>query len=191
MKIKWIPLIKWIVIIILSILLFLECRKHINIPDSSKPQPDTVRVHDRDTIFPKDTIWSFRDRPVPKYIHDTVEKPVAIDCEECKRMKLYLDTTSDKNITLFDSLWIQGLLRKRRTSYKLKVPLIITDSVTTTIKVPTLYPPNYELHVGTLIGYDLLAPTVDLSIKRHTMTVGYNIQTKQPILGYKFTIFRK
>ncbi len=190
MEIKWIPLVKWLVIIILALLLFNECRKHINI-DNTKPINDTLVVHTRDTIWQKDTIIRFKPQTKFVYIYDTILKPLDIPCEECKRTKLYLDTLNNNQLTIYDSTWIQGIIRKKSTSYKLKVPLMIIDSVTTTIKVPTLYPPNYELHIGTLIGFNLLAPTVDLSIKRHTMTVGYNIQTKQPILGYKFTIFRK
>lgn len=188
---KIISLIKWGIIVILAILLLRECNKVIDKVVPEKPKNDTTISHKQDTIFQKDTIIRFKNKPIAYYIHDTVLKPVPLSAEDCSKTKIYLDTLDNKDLTVYDSIWVQGLIRRKITEYKLKVPLRIIDSVKQEIRIPTLYPPNYELHIGSLIGYNTLAPTVDLSIKRHTITVGYNIQTKQPIIGYKFTIFRK
>lgn len=188
-----INLIKWGIILVIVILLLKECGSTIkSLVNLNKPKPDTTIIHKIDTVFAKDTIYKFKGIkvPVPYIIHDTI---VNIDGKDtCTNIKVYEDSLVDKNISIYYKDYIsQGTLLGKDLEYKLKVPLRITDSITTTIKIPTLYHPTFQLNAGLTAGSSLFAPTIGVSYKRHNMFVGYNLSTKQPILGYSFVLFRK
>ena len=184
--------VKWGIILIIVLLLLRECgpamKALINI---NKPKADTVVTHTRDTIWAKDTIYSFKKIrvPVPKimihYLDTNNHNP-------CTNVKIYEDSLVDKNISIYYKDYVsQGELLNKELSYKLKVPLTIYDSIKTEIKIPTLYPPTFQLHAGVIGGSQIFAPEVSVSYKRHTFSAAYNITNKQPIIGYKFVLFRK
>jgi len=186
-------LIKWGIILIIAILLT-TCGTGLvkDLIKANKPTSDTTVVHKVDTIFAHDTIYKFKGIkvPVPYIIHDTVVKVDGKDT--CVNIKVYQDSLVDDNINIYYKDYIaQGTLLGKDLSYKLKVPLRIIDSQTMTIKVPTLYPPVFQIHASVIVGVNIFAPEIGVSYKRHTVTGGYNLTNKRPILGYKFTIFRK
>lgn len=185
-------LVKWGLILIIIILLLKECGSVVNtLIKTNKPLPDTTIIHKIDTIWAKDTIYSFKKIKVPvPYIEiqylDTSNKEI------CTNVKVYEDSLVDKNISIYYKDYVsQGELLTKELSYRLKVPLTITNSSTTTINVPTLYPPTFQLHGGLTVGSNIFSPQVSVSYKRHTLTLGYNMTTKQPIIGYGFVLFRK
>lgn len=189
-------LIKWGIILIVAILLT-TCGTNLvkDLIKANKPTADTVYTHKTDTIYgPKDTVYKFTPKTVFVYIHDTVfQGPlVSADSLEIYKFFTYRDTIKDANVEIYRNITTQGkTLRYNSTDYKLKVPLRIVDSVKETIKIPTLYPPTFQLGAGLTVGSNIFAPEIGVSYKRHTLSLGYNLTNKQPIAGYKFVLFRK
>lgn len=186
-------LIKWGIILIVAILLT-TCGTNLvkDLVKANKPIPDTITIHDIDTIFPpKEPIqFKYIKVPTPYIVHDTIVNIEGKDT--CVNIKVYQDSLIDDNINIYYTDYVaQGTLLGKDLSYTLKVPLRIIDSQTTTIKVPTLYPPTFQLGAGLTVGSNIFAPEVGVSYKRHTLSLGYNLTNKQPIAGYKFVLFRK
>lgn len=190
--------IKWGLIALIALIGLVKCDSTINaVKGLIKPSNsfiDTVITTKRDTIWAKDTIYVFKPKPIvkPIYIHDTVLKPSSIDTLEIYRFFNYKDTLKDSNIDIYRDIITQGkTLRYNKIAYKLKVPLTIIDSVKTTItKKDTIYKqPKYSIGVGASVGTQLLCPTANFTIDRHTFGFGYNLQTKTPTIQYNFRLW--
>lgn len=183
--------IKWGFIAILAIFLTTcgyNSLKEYNSLKKPINEPKEVIKVTHDTVWSKaDTIYSFETKKKFIYLIDTVYKPVLVTSEECNKTKLSIDTLDNSQITIYDSIYYQGILRKKHTAYKLKVPLMITDSVF--IAVPKPIVPEYQVNAGLAVGSNLLAPTVAVTKGRHTVGLGYNVQNKQPIVEYKFRLW--
>jgi len=148
-------------------------------------------INYRDTIFPKDTIISFKDKlvPYPVYIDTNLYKPKPIDSLEMNRFFVYNDSIEDSNIKMYSKIVTQGkTLNSFKPSYKLKVPLIIKDS--TVVKIDSLVyrPYKYEIHAGVIVGVKNIVPTIDLSIDKCTYSLGYDPFNKQPMIGFKYRL---
>lgn len=153
---------------------------------------DTVKVINyKDTIYPKDTIITFKDRkiPYPVYLDTNCYIP-KIDSLELHRFFVTRDSIEDKNLKIYSYIITQGkTLIQYKPSYKLKVPLIIKDC-TIVKKDSIIYRPSkYEIHVGLISGINLISPVVDLSINRTTYSVGYDLYNKTPIVGLKYKLW--
>ncbi len=97
-------------------------RKYESLRDSiSAMVPDTV--HHYDTIMPVDSInWIDSINLVNKYVYyfDTIYMDT---------LTLYNDSISTDDVTIFIQEKVKGLIMERDVGYRLKVPLIIRDSV--------------------------------------------------------------
>lgn len=184
---------------IIAIALFIfgyQCgSKNSNTPEVTKNTSDTTSTHKRDTILPKDTVFSFKDKPVPYpvYIHDTLEVLKPIDSLDLHRFFVYNDSIEDSNVKIYSKIVTQGkTLNSFKPSYKLKVPLVIIDSVTTTIRdsIFSTKLPKYQLSFGVVASPKMLAPIVDLTVNRSTYGVGYDPFNKQPIIKYSFRLWK-
>lgn len=189
--------IKWIVIGIITLLLLKECRTIINTTiNNNKPVVKDSIIHTRDTIWARDTIIVFKPKKVfvPQPA-DTFWKPYAIDTSICHRVFVSRDTFFDKNLDIFTETHYQGLLRALKPSYKLKVPLQITDSVKVIREIPKLYPPTFQIGAGMILGKNIVAPEVEVEYKRNEFAIGYNLINTTKLDGvivrYNYTIFRK
>lgn len=182
---------KVISIIIIGIIIFLfgkSCGNKIVEPLTSKA---TNVINYRDTIFPKDTIYIPKDKPIPYpvYIDTNTYKSKPIDSLEMHRFFLYKDSIEDSNIKIYSEIHTQGkTLIKYKPSYKLKVPLIIKDS--TVIKQDSLIykPYKYEIHVGSIVGFKTVAPVIEMSINKATYGAGYDILNKSVIFTVKYRL---
>ena len=186
-------LIKWGIILIVAILLT-TCGTNLvkDLVKVNKPKPDTITIRQIDTIFPpKEPIqFKYIKVPTPYIVHDTIVNIEGKDT--CVNIKVYQDSLVDDKINIYYTDYVaQGTLLGKDLSYTLKVPLRIIDSQTTTINVPTLYPPVFQIDAGIIGGTNIFAPKIGVSIKRHTVSVGYNLTNKQPVLEYRFVLFRK
>lgn len=146
----------------------------------------------RDTIFPKDTVITFKDRPVPYpvYIDTNTYIPKPIDSLELNRFFVYNDSIEDSNIKIYSKIVTQGkTLNSFKPSYKLKVPLIIKDS--TVVKIDSLVykPYKYEIHAGGVVGFRTLTPIIEMSINKATYGAGYDILNKSIIFTAKYRLF--
>ena len=184
--------LKWIIVGIIVLLLLRECRNTgLTLINAYKPASDTTVLYSSDTIWAKDTIYVFKPKKIFIVNVDTFWKPVPVDTNDFFRVYVSRDTFKNKDLDIFTETHYQGLLRQIKPSYKLKVPIKIIDSIKTTIKVPTLYPPVFQVQIGAQIGKDLISPEVGVSYKRNNIGVGYNLINKTPTLRYSYTIFRK
>lgn len=154
-----------------------------------KPNITTI-THYRDTIFPKDTIYVYNIKPgKSKIVHDTAYKVVYMDSTECNTVRFYEDSTITDRYNIYSKKYIQGKFLTEARSVKLKVPLIIKDSVV--IKKDSLIfkPAKYEVKVGVLASFNMLAPVGELSINKCSYLLGYDPFNKQPIIGFKYRLF--
>ena len=106
------------------------------------------------------------------------------------RFFVYRDSTEDNNVKIYSNITTQGkTLNNTKLAYKLKVPLIIKDC--TVVKRDTLIyrPYENEIHAGLIVGTKMVAPTLEMSVNKHTFGVGYDPINKQPIVLYKFRLF--
>lgn len=189
--------IKWVVIGVIALLLLKECRSIVNTTiNNNKPIVKDSIIHKRDTVWTRDTIIVFKPKKVfiPQPA-DTFWKPIPIDTIDFFRVFVSRDTFSDKNVDLFTETHYQGLLREVKPSYKLKVPLQITDSVKVIREIPKLYPPTFQVGAGMILGKNIVAPEVEVEYKRNEFGVGYNLINSTKLDGvivrYNYTIFRK
>ncbi len=178
-------LIASIVIICLAFFLGRHCssQKENNV---IKPLIETVHV--TDTIFAKDTFITYVYKP--KFItkHDTVFLP--LDSVDCNKVLDYTDTIKSAEYEIINTGVVQGVLRQLETKVKLKVPLIIRDSVFVT-KDTTVYKPNtFNAYLGLVTSFKTLSPVLDLNYKDMSYTLGYDILNKNTIIGIKYRIFK-
>lgn len=190
-----IKFVKWALIALIGLVFVCKCDSIINstrgLIKHSNSKIDTVIVHTRDTIWAKDTVYSFKNIriPVPKIVYrDTVINGK----DSCTNIKVYKDSLVDKNISIYYTDYVsQGELFGKDLDYKLKVPLTIIDSKTVTItdSITTFKQPKYSFGVGASVGTQLLCPQANVTIDRHTFGFGYNLQTKTPTIHYNFRLW--
>lgn len=161
---------------------------------------DTIKIHTRDTIWARDTIVqlipSKSSRPV--VIHDTFWKPLPIDSLDLMRFYITKDSSEDKNIKIWDVSYTQGKTFKgHKSSYKLKVPLVIYDTtkITVTKHDSIRYLPKYQVATGIIAGYKETTPILYFTKGRQEVGLGYNLQSGNNYLegarvSYKYTIWR-
>jgi len=167
-----------------------QCGNNNNITskNDSKTIVDTFTIHTTDTIKPEPKILWYPSKP--KIIIDTVTKPIYLDSSDCNRIYVYEDTIRTKDYDLYRKSHVQGILRYDTTGVKLKVPLMVTNSTTVTIKKDSLitHPYKYEIHVGILATPKMLAPMVELSVDKWSYSTGYDPFNKQPVIQVKYRI---
>lgn len=178
--------IKIIFLCIILFIFFKQCREIINDMGKLGPkiQRDTIKttIHTRDTIW-QDTLKIVKIKvkvPTPKdtiFIIDSIPQPISI----------YQDSLRDSSLVLYFKDYVKGKLLQKDLSYRLLVPKIIVDSVTTTV----ISSPIYNLHAGAIVGKNTLAPVLDFSFKKHTFGIGYNIPQSGMLVSYKYKIFSK
>lgn len=155
-----------------------------------KPQePKVVTVTNyRDTIFPVDTFYSHTVIPgKPRVIHDTI--PVYyLDSIECNRYYVYTDTIKDSKYEVISKQTVQGRLSNSDIKVKLKVPLIIKDSIVIRQDSLIYLPNKYEIHAGLVASPVSLYPIIEMSVDKNTFGVGYDPFNKIPYISYKFRI---
>lgn len=190
------------IILIILLLFFISYKcgnKNIIISDSIKNTSDTISMHKRDTIFLKDTIIVFKDKlvskPYPIYIDTNKIKLQPLDSLQLYRFFIYNDSIEDSNIKIYSKIVTRGkTLNSFKPSYKLKVPIVIIDSIKTIIKdsifITSTKLSKYQLSVGFITSPQILAPMIDLSINRSTYSIGYDPFNKQPLIKYSFRLWK-
>lgn len=173
--------------LIIGIFLFKQCD---NTPLPQNPVITQIK-HTRDTIWAKDTVYTFKTVKIPKKVVDTIYKPVYIDSNDCKIVSLYHDSLIDSNINIYYKDYVQGILRAKDVSYKLKVPIKIIDSVN--IKETLLVKHDFNLSAGSILGYNVVAPGVKVRYKNNEFGVNYNVLDLKNglMLHWKYILIEK
>ena len=84
---------------------------------------------------------------------------------------------------------IQGILRNMDVGVKLKIPLIIKDSIVVRKDSIIYKPSKYLFYVGVIASPKTIAPTIMFSKDRSTYTIGYDPFNKQPVIGYSYRLW--
>ncbi len=159
-----------------------------------KPITDTFYVHTSDTIYPPLKPITMPYKKVIEYVY--IKSPShALDSltyQELNQWRLYSSTLSDSNLVLYIENTIQGFHRGRSVNYRLKVPLMIRDSVKMTItkQIPIPVLPNWQIGAGALVTPKGISFMVDYSKNRNTFILGYDPFNKVPTIGYKRILFK-
>lgn len=179
-----------IFIIILICAIFLMGKKCGENKEKTILKPESISiVKYKDTIFPKDTIY-LHDIKILKGKVDTFLKPVYIDSNKCNTVYKYEDSIITKDYNIYSKLYLQGIFRDLQLGVKLKVPLIIKDSIVIK-KDSFIYKPyKYEVFLSLMASPKMLAVGLDLRKDNSIYTIGYDPFNKMPILGYKYRIFK-
>jgi hypothetical protein len=156
------------------IIAFFLLRRCDNTP---KPQSTVITQikHTRDTIWAKDTLYTFKNIKikVPVKVTDTIYKPLPVDSSICKTVSLYEDSLIDTNLVIHYKDHVQGLLLNKSLSYRLKVPVKIIDSIR--IKETLITKPNFNLSAGSILGLNVIAPGIKIRYKQNEFGINYNI----------------
>lgn len=176
---------------IIALLLFKSCH---NTPEQQNTVIKQIK-HTRDTIWAKDTIYSFKNIKVkvPIKVTDTIYKSLPVDSTICKTVYLYEDSLVDTNLVIYYKDYVQGIMRDKSLKYKLKVPLKIIDSVN--IKETIIIKPKFNISVGTMASVNMISPGIKFRVNRHEFGINYNIVTENPAEGilvtWKYILFEK
>ena len=151
-----------------------------------KPLIETI--HTTDTIFAKDTFITYVYKP--KFItkHDTVFLP--LDSVDCNKVLNYTDTIKNADYEIINTGVVQGVLRQLETKVKLKVPLIIIDSVRIHEDSLVYKPNTFSMYLGMMTSFKTLSPVLDLNYKDMSYSLGYDFLNRSPLIGIKYRIFK-
>lgn len=187
-KIKDIALLVITLVALVLLVLMLPKCDGFKLPNL-KPNNDTIRIHTVDTLWAKDTLFKFKTIkiPVPTIVTDTLYKPIYIDSNRCNTVFVYADSLVDSNLVIYYKDYIQGILRNKDLSYKLKVPLRIYDSVTTTI----IKRPTVAVYGALTLGQGIIAPGAEVGLKRFKIGLGINLITNKPIFSIGYKLFER
>lgn len=182
-----------ILIMGLIILLFILL-KGCNSKDILDVKPNTIVVEKHDTVWVKDTLYSFKSIIDPKW--DTIykETDTSINISDLQYTRIYSDSLDDSNITIYSNQKILGLIKESKTSYKLKVPLIINNTKETTITNVETKEPSFSLNTGLELAGNKasfnLSPFIGITVRRSTIKVGYGLLDNTIQLGVGYRLFK-
>ena len=91
--------------------------------DSQAPPPVIIRMPTQPLPAPVVIYPDDRGEPLPLAMVDTAQDLPA---------HLYRDSIEDENQTIYSSITVRGELLASKTSYKLKIPTVVTKTITTT-----------------------------------------------------------
>jgi len=178
--------------IVVAILLFKTgCNKPG--PDLS-PKIDSVTTHD--TVWTKDTLIAFKPVYKPKwdtiYQIDTLE--YAGDPDDLFFTRIYKDTLDDTNQTVYTHIKTFGMLDSLSVSYKLKIPIKITNNTTITNTNIVTKSPRFSIYAGAEIGGNTtsfnLSPFINLNIKNNNVYYRYGVLDKTHNIGLGIKLYK-
>jgi len=181
-----------VLFIIIAILLFqVGCNKPG--PDLS-PKIDSVTTHD--TVWAKDTLIAFKPVYKPKwdtiYQIDTLE--YAGDPDDLFFTRIYKDTLDDTNQTVYTHIKTFGMLDSLSVSYKLKIPIKITNNTTITNTNIVTKSPRFSIYAGAEIGGNTtsfnLSPFINLNIKNNNVYYRYGVLDKTHNIGVGIKLYK-
>jgi hypothetical protein len=179
--------------IVIVILLFqVGCNKPE--PEIVAPAPDSVIVSD--TVWATDTTYLLPTVKKPEW--DTVYKidtlEYAGDPEDLFFTREYNDSLSDTNQTVFYHARTFGMLDSLAISYKLKIPIKITNTTTITNTNIVTKIPKFSIYTGLEVGGNTstfsLSPIITLNIKNNSLSYRYGVLDKTHNIGVGIKLFK-
>lgn len=155
--------------------------------ENSKSKPtttlvDTSYIHTTDTVYAKqDTIKLkiFVKSPTSTF-KDTSDKSV------CNIVNIYKDSISDSNLVIYYIDTVKGKMINKDMSYKLKVPLIINNTTTVTIRRDSIIDRTKKLDIYAGLSLGVVN-------KNQIANFGpfVNVRVKNNLYGYKYGLLDK
>lgn len=182
-------LIATLVIFIGFVFMMNKCSEYKTRNDKSiiTSNGDKEYITKTEHIYHTDTVFQVKHIKIPVPRIDTVEKIVYADTNNCRRIYIYQDSLVDSNIVFYYKDYIQGTLRDKKMSYKLKVPIRIIDTISITDKVF----PKFNASIGFEVGLNLASPIINIGYEKGNVILGYNLLTKTPQVGFTYRIINK
>jgi len=136
-------------------------------------------------------------KTIEKPMWDTIRDilPGEINQDSIFFVRTYNDSLTDSNLTIFTKAKTFGMLDRLDVKYRLKVPQIITKTVSTTItNTETKTVPNkWDLYIGGEIGGSKtsfnISPYAGIRIKKVSYQYRYGIIDKTHNVGIGYRIF--
>lgn len=187
-------LILWFIIIILctksGCQAYLKERKFKNSRNKQNFTYDTL-YHKTDTIYLKDTIISYK----LKYQHlkTTIRDTVYINN---KPLNIYIDSLVDNNLIIYTTDTVDGEILARNLAYKLKVPILIHDSmVVEKVPINSSNCKKWILFIGPEIGGNLnkfnTSAILGFSIDNKLISYRYGLLDKTHNIGLAIKLISK
>ena len=135
-----------LILIIGILFMFKTCKP---VPIKTEYQDNIITEHHYDTIYHKDTIIKFKTIFYPK-VDSVIKIQYKVDSNLCHFERIYNDTLRNSQLDIYNRSKVIGLLETNSISYKLKVPIIIKDSI---IVTKTVVHPN-KVNLYGIVGID-------------------------------------
>lgn len=101
--------------------------------------------------------------------------------------KVYNDSLSDSNLTIFSSYKVLGLIKEQSLSYRLKTPLEIIKTVSRVDTLRVIKSHNWSLYGGLEVGGNTskfnASPFLTLNAKKISITYRYGVIDKTHNIG--------
>ena len=116
-----------------------------NVPIITNTHSVTIKV---DTFLQEKIVTVYKNKYIPVYTYDTDSSVL------CNKINIYKDSLIDSNITIKQTLKVQGWIKDNLMSYELHVPLRITKTITIkdSVLVTKYGMPHYSAYGGLTIG---------------------------------------
>lgn len=175
-----------IVIIILLLLQQCDSPKVIENKIVTTDTVTTVKIIDR----PYEVV-KFKTISYPQV--DTVERiTTVIDSSLCDYRRIYSDSLTDSNITIFSRIKAIGLVEANYISYRLKTPLKVVE--TKVVNNLSIQPSRFSLYTGMSLSGNQTkfnaSPFITLNVKKVGITVGYGLLDKTYQIGASIRLFK-
>ena len=101
--------------------------------------------------------------------------------------RVYNDSLSDSNLTIFSSYKVLGLIKEQSLSYRLKTPLEIIKTVSRVDTLRVIKSPSWSLYGGLEVGGNTskfnASPFLTLNAKKISITYRYGVIDKTHNIG--------
>lgn len=143
-----------------------------------------------DTFTQTQIVTKYKDRFIPTYITKADTSKI------CDKINTYKDSLIDSNITIKQTLNVQGEIKNSFMSYELHVPLRITKTVTITdsVLITKYGMPHYSTYGGLTIGgnqntLSSIQPFIGVRYKTTYINYGYNLVNSTHNIGFAINLF--
>ena len=158
------------------------------------PEQKIIKTETHDTIFTNTELVKLKT--VTKFKYDTIYKidTFKININDLMFTRVYNDSISDSNQTIYSMIKLDGVLNELSVSYKMKKkPYIITNTFGEVITNTIVQVPKMSLYGGLEVGGNKstfnISPFINLNLKKKSIMYRYDILGRTHNIGVAIKIF--
>lgn len=140
-----------------------------------------------DTVDRQYEVIKFKTKYYPKWDTAYVDTTDSWPEFNTPITRVYNDSLSDSNLTIFSSYKVLGLIKEQSLSYRLKTPLEIIKTVSRVDTLRVIKSPNWSLYGGLEVGGNTskfnASPFLTLNAKKISITYRYGVIDKTHNIG--------